>query len=45
MDGLELHLSSGWSAEPLPIEIDLAELMLDLDPHCDDWVPPAAVAS
>lgn len=45
MTGLELQLSSGWEIGPLAVEIGLAELMLDLDPHCDDWVPPAAVAS
>ena len=45
MTGLELQLSSGWTAEPLPIEIDLAEVMLDLDPNFQDWDPPLAVAS
>ena len=45
MSGTELQLSSGWTAEPVSIEIDLAELMLDLDPLAQDWDPPVAVAS
>lgn len=45
MSGLEEQLSPGWTSEPLPIEIELAEVMFDLDPNWQDWVPPVEVAS
>ena len=45
MAGLELQLSSGWSAAPVSIELDLAEVMAQLEPGWEDWVPPVAVAS
>ena len=45
MTGTELHLSSGWTAEPVEVEIDLADVMFDLEPTWQDWTPPVAVAS
>lgn len=44
MTALEL-LSSEWTVDALPIEIDLNDLMLDLDPRWEEWVPPVEVAS
>ena len=44
MAGLELQLSSGWTAEALPIEIDLADVMFDLEPNWQEWTAPVAVA-